>query len=204
MKKYEYITAAILAGGKSRRFGAQKMTACFGKQTLLEIAVQLARQLSDHVAIIGDAVSKSLLKDIHRHSDVFPDNGPLGGIHAAMKYASTPFVALIPCDMPLLIADVYHVLVSYNHENRPVVGVSHSGLEPLISIWPRITVSLIEKRLSKGQTSHIEALDELKAIRIPLTEKMTNYSRKFFININTREDLKLHVTSNITDANRSS
>lgn len=191
MDQFEDITVAILAGGKSRRFGTEKAMASFGKQTLMDIAIDLARKLAVHIFVIGDMKAHRLPGDIALHADKMPGNGPLGGIHSALDHAITPYVFLLPCDMPLMIQDVYLELASHRGENRPIVAVSHSGLEPLVSLWPRDALPTIERRLLAGRTSPIEILDELHALKVRMPEALDSYHPDIFHNINTRRHLKL-------------
>jgi len=191
MVQFKDCTVAILAGGKSRRFGTEKAMASIGKHSLMEIAIDLARKLAVHIFVIGDMKADRLPGHIALHSDKMPGNGPLGGIHTALDHAITPYVFLLPCDMPLMIPDVYFELASYRGENRPVVAVSHTGLEPLVSLWPKNALPIIERRLLAGRTSPIEALDELHALKVRMPEALDSYRPDIFHNINTRRHLKL-------------
>jgi molybdopterin-guanine dinucleotide biosynthesis protein A len=190
MKAFDDIACAVLAGGQSRRFGTQKTQASLGKKTLLEIAIDLAHQLTDSIVIIGDTESSRILNHITVHADIMPGNGPLGGIHSALKFARKPYAAMLPCDMPRMIPDVYHILASRRIEDRPVVAFSHTGLEPLVSIWPRTAAGAVERRLKSGRTSPIEALYELDCVEVRLPKELIPYDPNIFLNINTRHDLE--------------
>ena len=190
MNKFDDIACAILAGGQSQRFGAQKTKAFLGKKTLLEIAIDLARQLTDSILVIGEVESDRMTKYITIHADIMPGSGPLGGIHSALAFSRTSYTAILPCDMPRMIPEAYNALASHRSLNRPVVAFSHTGLEPLISIWPKTAVAAIEHRLSTGHTSPIEALYELDCVEVHLPRVLIPYDPSIFLNINTRRDLE--------------
>lgn len=89
------LLGAVLAGGRSSRFGSDKAAALLGGRTLADhAAATLARHADAVVTIGGDGG----LPDLPR-----PGLGPLGGIAAALDHAAThgyPCVLTIGCDMP--------------------------------------------------------------------------------------------------------
>jgi len=183
------MTVTILAGGQSRRFGTHKGAAKLGGCSLLEYVLSVARRLSDRIVIIGSVYETVVTDTIPIFPDILSGYGPLGGIHTALVTSDTPWTAILPCDMPGMHPDVYRVLASHRTGTNPIVSVSHTGLEPLVSLWPRTAESFIKNQLKSGQTSPITALDELRAIRINIPETMPTYDPTFFLNINTRQDL---------------
>src|SRR3954464_13510045 len=73
-------SAFILAGGKSSRMGEDKAFLRLGGKTLLELAQELVSGVCGSVFVVGDR-ARFGPKAIQ---DIFPDSGPLGGIHAAL------------------------------------------------------------------------------------------------------------------------
>lgn len=47
------LTVAIIAGGKSNRFGSPKAQALFNKKPLIDYAVKLAKSISEQVIIVN-------------------------------------------------------------------------------------------------------------------------------------------------------
>lgn len=183
------LTMAVIAGGKSTRFGRDKGLALVKNRSLIDYTLQTARQLSDTIILIyGKEVLYGGL-NIPIFFDVFPDCGPLGGVHSALIHASTEWIATMPCDMPLLIPDIYHILYGLRQLNRPVVAVSHRGIEPLVSIWHRSAAVEIEKALRKKRFSMQESIFSLKATTVLLPAVMKDYREYYFTNVNYPEDL---------------
>src|ERR1051325_6761011 len=82
-------SAAILAGGRARRFDCRDKSALVVEgQTILE------RQLAVLSAVAGD------VRIIRREDDLVPGCGPLGGLHAALAAAASDEVLVVACDMP--------------------------------------------------------------------------------------------------------
>jgi molybdopterin-guanine dinucleotide biosynthesis protein A len=187
--KSEELTVAILTGGLSLRFGFPKRKAKLGNQRLIDIAISLAQKVGDPVIIVGEADSHEFSPSHSVYPDLMPGLGPLGGIYTALIYTKSAWIAVLPCDMPNMTHEVYNLLKSQRKDNHPVVAVSHTGLEPMVSIWPKTASEIIEKRLKKGLTSPIDALETLDAIYVPLVEHLTPYNRDLFLNVNHRKDL---------------
>ncbi|QGP79032.1 molybdenum cofactor guanylyltransferase [Sphingobium sp. CAP-1] len=89
------ILGAVLAGGRSSRFGSDKAMAMLGGKTLLDHAIA---GLTPHVAEVVICGRTGGLAD-RPH----PDMGPLGGLNAALHHAlSHGFTGVLTtgCDMP--------------------------------------------------------------------------------------------------------
>jgi molybdopterin-guanine dinucleotide biosynthesis protein A len=190
MTKNDLITAAILAGGKSSRFGLPKEKEVIEGKTLLEHSIKTARAISSTVFIISSNLLKSTYKNIFIYPDIFPDCGPIGGLYTALKFSSKPIVATIPCDMPKLPAQVYQFLLQKMESNRPVVATSHQGLEPLVAIWPVSVLPVIEQNIINRNFSLRNTLRQLKGREIYVPDFLQNYEEMFFLNINYKQDLK--------------
>lgn len=179
-------TVAILAGGHSSRFGSDKAEAAFNGKTLLSNALDIAAQISENIIIISNNNYEGYNNIF---ADVYTDRGPLGAIHAALKNSKTKMVALLPVDMPLMIPAVYKVLYKNVLFEKPVVAVSESGLEPLVSIWQTGSLKVIEKRLEENINSPLDALGELNYLKINIKYFIPDFRQEIFSNINTQDDL---------------
>ena len=67
--------------------GTDKALLSFGKETLLERALRTAGAVANTVFIVGPRERYAQYGDVVE--DVFPDCGPLGGIHAALCITQT-------------------------------------------------------------------------------------------------------------------
>lgn len=180
------ITLALLAGGKSTRFGSDKLFAKYGEQTFIERALEIAAMISENVIVIGNVS----LPGYYVFKDVFTDRGPLGAVHSALLNSGTDYIATLPVDMPKMNPAVYNLLDEYRNDKEPVVAVSHTGLEPLVCIWPKKALSLIENKLMNNLNSPIVVLNQMNARRISVPAGMTDYNPDYFLNINHVDDLK--------------
>ena len=113
---------AILAGGRSSRFGSDKALATLDGQTLLDHALAALRPHCDAAIVVGRSEG---IADWPR-----PDMGPLGGIAAALIHAADhgyDQLLTAPVDCVRLPADLRAIL-----EPAPAFLAS----QPVIGLWP--------------------------------------------------------------------
>ncbi len=183
------VTSALIAGGKSRRFGSSKLLAEINGKRLLDHALDLALTISQDTIIIGNLNSIAAVGSIPIYEDLISGCGPLCGIYTALHHARQKYIAVLPVDMPLLSADVYQYLYTSCNEERPVVALSHKGLEPLVSIWPVSLCADFEKAVNGKEYRLYKLLKKFNANEIDLAANMPGYQKNWFKNINYKEDL---------------
>ena len=149
-------TIAILAGGQSRRMGADKAVLEYEGMTLLERAARTALATGMPVLVAGRSRPDNWpLPNVDFVPDTVPNRGPLGGLETAMRRAAGPIVALA-CDLPLLTADALHWLSAQAsgqpHEHGLAV-LNDGQWEPLFSVYTPACLPLIERRLAAGRLS---------------------------------------------------
>lgn len=183
------LTAAVIAGGKSRRFGEPKSGALLGKKTMLDYAISLAGKIAPEVRLSVGNNQLAGAPGIPRIVDIYPDCGPLGGIYSVLKAAETPWVAMLPCDMPLLEPSVYKLMLSRRETNRPVAAISPKGLEPLVSIWPKSLLAALHAALEKKEFAIYKVMETLNPVKVAMAEQLPGFRREMFYNVNRKEDL---------------
>ena len=139
MQMRNELTAAVLAGGKSIRFGSSKLEAVFRGRRLIDTAIDTACEISSNIMIIADFANLKTQKPVSIYSDVYKNKGPLAGIHSALQHAPDSAVAVLPADMPFLTAEVYRYLLQFFTNERPVAAESDKGLEPWCQFGQRVS-----------------------------------------------------------------
>lgn len=129
---------AILAGGRSRRFGSDKAVALLDGATLIERAIAALRPQVDALVVCGRTIDGyDCVADRPG-----PDLGPLGGLNAALHYArANGFnrVVSAPCDAPFLPADLVARLV------EPPCYVAAM---PVIGLWLATLSETLDRHLA--------------------------------------------------------
>ena len=184
------LTAAVIAGGKSTRFGRNKLRETLAGKEIIDYAIQLGQQIARECIIIHGDDDDFSDKGLSHYSDVVSSCGPAGGVYTALFYAAQPWVATIPGDVPLLQPAIYEYLYENRQKNTPVVAVSHKGMEPLVAIWPRALVTNLEHFVHQRKLALHEILEALQALTIPIPDLMADYSPQLFLNVNTQEDFE--------------
>lgn len=94
----------VLAGGKSSRMGQDKAMLTIDGESLLDRAIRLLNATGANQVLVSRNNQPDTLQDI------FPFQGPLAGIHAALC-ATEQNLLVIPVDMPLLTVSVLLPLI---------------------------------------------------------------------------------------------
>jgi molybdenum cofactor guanylyltransferase len=138
------ILGAVLAGGQSSRFGADKALAEFRGRTLLAHAVDTLSGWCEHVIVVGRAEAPApTLPDWPR-----PGMGPLAGLAAALHHARNKgYESVLTCGVDSLqLPDDLPDLLS--------PAPAYLAAQPVIGLWPASAVQAIEDILhSDGRHS---------------------------------------------------
>ena len=105
----------VLAGGRSSRFGGDKLAARIGDSTLLELAVSAVALVSTEVIIVLAAGDERELPatsvPVRRAVDPEAFGGPLVGLLAGLEAAREPIAIVVGGDMPTLAPEVLRMLI---------------------------------------------------------------------------------------------
>jgi len=186
------VTAFVLAGGKSRRMGADKAFLRWGDESLLDRELKLARAVAEEVRIVGDGKKFGgfgcvVVEDIYR------DRGPLGGIHAALTGSGSELNLMLAVDLPLMTPEFLTYLISQARKAGAIVTVPNAGggLQPLCAVYRREFAGIAEASLRAGKNK-IDPLFAKVKTRVIEEEELVGagFSPEMFRNVNTPEDLK--------------
>jgi len=188
------ITAFILAGGKSTRMGADKAFVALDGRTLLQRALELARSVTSDVRIVGDPQKFAPFAPFAPIvEDVFPNCGPLGGIHAALRSSQTELNLILAVDVPFVPPALLQYLIERARKSASAtVTVAQSGgrYQPLCAIYKNEFADAAEVALREGRYK-INALFEATSTQLVTDGELESagFSPKMFRNLNTPEEL---------------
>jgi molybdenum cofactor guanylyltransferase len=180
------ISAYILAGGQSRRFGSDKARAIVGGQPMIvRIAQQLRALLSSVKAVAQHAGAYDAL-GIATIADLHLDRGPIGGLHAALHDAPARWVLLVSCDFVVLKPAWIERLIAESMDTCAVaVAYRHEYWEPLLALYDRSLLSMVESQIQAGKLSLQHLLsDQANTAALPLPHDWPSRPH-----VNTREEL---------------
>ena len=184
------LTAAILAGGASRRMGRDKAKLEVDGLPLLERTAARAMTAGLPVLIVGRPHPAGWPLDaVQFVEDAQPGRGPLGGLHTALILAEGPVLALA-CDMPRLSADALRWLMTECRSERAgeygLIIINSGQWEPLFSVYTPRCLALIEERMSEGRLS-LHGL--IEAGHFGMAEAPA-WIEPLLFNVNTPEELR--------------
>lgn len=186
------VTVFVLAGGKSARMGADKALLEFSGRSLLQHSLSLAQRVASEVRIVGDPAKFSAFGTVLQ--DVYPDRGPLGGIHAALAVSDTDVNLIFGVDLPFLEARFLHYLISAAEKSNAVVTVPHvcGYYEPLCAVYRKEFGALADAALAASRNK-VDALFSNVSLCVVNDEALAQngFSAAMFRNVNTPEDWKL-------------
>ncbi len=166
------VLGAVLAGGRSRRFGSDKALAVFEGLPLRAHAVAALSGVTDRVIVCGRAMPDgSGIPDRPA-----PDLGPLGGLAAALALAAGAGFARVltlPCDTPRVPAAVLRTLLASD-------GAAYLADLPVVGIWPAMLSAQLDRRLAGDAERSIRgwaAVVGAQALVMPANLLPTNVNR---------------------------
>jgi molybdenum cofactor guanylyltransferase len=181
-------SAAILAGGASRRFGGRDKAALLvDGRTILDQQVAALAPITDDIMLIGGAANHPLTR---RLDDLVPGCGPLGGLHAALMSMRGDRVALIACDMPYVrtrfVAYLLSVADTMADQIDVVIPQTGRGLHPLCAVYARTCLERVMARLAERQLRMADLVADVRTHRVGIGEiERFGDPRRLLANVNT-------------------
>jgi len=185
------ILGVVLAGGKSERFGEDKIEAILGNKTLIEHTLDKIKFKFKEVIVIS---KKTKIKDYKIVNDCIKGGlGPLVGVLSAMKWAqknnqSYEWIVTFPCDTPFFnikIVDEF-IKVSKKKDNPLYFIKSNEIRHNIFGLWSIQLIETLEKDIVENNYRKVEKWANKIGVKIIEVE---NNNEDLFLNINSKDDL---------------
>ena len=161
-------SAAILAGGRARRFeGQDKSALVVGGRTILERQLSVLHEVSDDILLVGSRRAFQAPTEgvaTRQIADRVPDSGPLGGLDAALSACRTETLIVVACDMPFISAGFLRhlaALAADRPEVQAVVPRTKHGYHPLCAVYTRACAPVVAGHLAERRLKLVELIDLL-------------------------------------------
>ncbi len=188
-RKMKLFAAFILAGGRSSRMGADKAFLELAGKPLILRAVEKAREAAADVKIVGDPRKFAAFGTVIE--DVYPDRGPLGGIHAALTNSKAEWNLMLAVDLPFLPVQFLKYLLVRAESSGATVTVPSVGryFHPLCAVYRKQFLSVTERSLSEGKNKIDQLFREVTLCTVSEDEMTANgFNSSIFRNLNTPEE----------------
>jgi molybdopterin-guanine dinucleotide biosynthesis protein A len=186
-------TGAVLAGGRSSRFGGQpKGLAQVGGRRMLDRVALALGEASDRIVLVAnDPAAASWLPGTGVVRDLRPGGGALSGLHAALASAGGDDVLVCAWDSPFVPGSLLMALRDAGtlDDADAAVPASHApwGFEPLVAWYAPSCLPAIERALDSGVVHAGGWQGTVRTLRLDASP-WGDPAHRFF-NVNSAEDL---------------
>lgn len=189
------ISAYIIAGGKSTRFGEDKALYLYRGKPLIEHVIERIAPLFGKIAIVADDSDRFSYLGFPCHGDIIPGLGPLGGLYTALMRTDTDGVFVFACDMPECNRGLIRYMISESAGYDATIPIKHGYHERLHAIYRRSCIGAIEKRINSGQRQFSSFFEDV-TVREIRDEEIWKFGDPdiVFRNINYRRDAEIPIT----------
>lgn len=165
----ELVSAIILAGGRSSRMGQNKALLPLAGVPVIERLMGQLKQVVDHIVIAGGNNDAYGHLGVEVVQDVYPDKGPLSGLHAGLTACSTPWSLVVACDMPFAdqrvfeqFAEMAVVAESAKNKIEAIVANVEGRVHPLLGAYRRSVLPGLSRELTNGNLKMMKWVESLR------------------------------------------
>ena len=183
------VSAAIMAGGRSKRMGQDKAWIELDGEPLIKRVADVLAALADEVIVVAnDPRYESLGLRVVR--DRWPQGGALGGIATGIGAATHDTVLVAACDMPFLSVDVWRVVLGHAGEADVVIPKIGGEYETMHALYTKACVPEMARAIAENRLRVISFFDQVRVLPIEEPElRAADPTLRSFTNVNTPEEL---------------
>lgn len=137
---------AVLAGGRSSRFGSDKARFVYRGQPLLAHVLASLAEAAERFIVARTDYPEFGVPTVR---DRYPLASPLSGVCTALQVARCEWVAVAACDLPYLTAAYWRALLARCGAAEAVMVVRAGRLEPLAALYRRSALAEAERQLAQ-------------------------------------------------------
>jgi len=184
----------VLVGGNSSRMGRDKAllrVSGVSGETLGQAVAGMVAEAAGNAVLVGDPARYGGM-GYAVIPDLFPGEGPLGGILTALAHTSAEWNLMVACDMPALSALFLRKLLDAAEEEDAdaLLPAGPSGRpEPLCAVYRKGSRAALEAGFQAGIRKITQAAcgaEGLRTVVLPVAEVSV------FQNVNTPEEWAEH------------
>jgi molybdopterin-guanine dinucleotide biosynthesis protein A len=165
------VTGIVLAGGRSTRFGRDKLAEPLGGRPLVRHAIDAIRPMvTDVIVVLAPGVTGPSRADERVVNDREPFEGPLAGLLVGLEAATEPLAIVVAGDMPGLVPAVLEMLLdALDDDAVEAATLAHEGARRPLPVAVRVgaATAATGDLLEQGQRSLRALLGRLTTATIP-------------------------------------
>lgn len=184
-------SGVILAGGMSRRLGADKALLALDGRPLVAHVLDVISGLAAEVLLVTRAGRRYESFGARVVQDLVPGAGSLGGIYTGLSLSCHPHSLVVACDMPFLSPALLRHMIGLSSGFDVVMPRVRGECEPLHAIYSRTCLAPIGEQLGRGDLRIIRFLDKVQVRYIDGEEiRLFDPEELSFFNVNSPDDVK--------------
>lgn len=169
------VTAVVLAGGTSSRFGSDKAAFPLAGRPLVRWVIDGVRTLCGDVVVVRAPGSRPwpfpLPDSVRLVTDPVPHLGPLAGLARGLEVTQTPWALAVACDAPTLQPAVVARLLALRTEGDAVLGELDGRAQPFPGVYRTdVARAAFVRALASGERGVRAALASLRVVIVPEEE----------------------------------
>ena len=188
------ILGAVLAGGKSQRFGEDKSQVKLGDKLLIDyILSEIIEEFSEILVVSNSLINFKKSEKISVTEDIKKNLGPLGGVLTAMKWVKDnnkdyKWISTFPADTPFFKHSILQKFLQdiQLSESKLFFIKSNNTRHNIFGLWSIDLMDKLEEDLNKGERK-VEVWANSIGVK---TINIEFQNEDPFFNINTKEDLE--------------
>jgi molybdopterin-guanine dinucleotide biosynthesis protein A len=194
------ISAVVLAGGNSKRFGKDKaLLKLGGKPLILHVLDNITEVTEETIVVVGsqsqlNQYSKTLPSTTKIVSDTYKVQSPLAGALSGFQHVEGKYTLLLACDTPFISKNAVTILLnSCIGKDAAIPKWPNNYIEPLHAIYNTSSAfNAGEKALDNRRLNMASMIQNLKETHFVEVEafKKADPELLTFYNINDLNDLK--------------
>lgn len=183
------IAGYILAGGKGRRMGdKEKLYLQYEGKYLALRTMEALDMLENHYISVAD-IPKIRIRNAQWITDLYKDEGPLGGILSGLLQCPEKALFVVPCDMFGLERNLAERMIqAYIRKGKPVFLKGREEISPFPGIYTKEMIPIM-KRQRTLENYRMRSLFEMEEAKEYIYLNETEVLVKL-VNLNTEEDLQ--------------
>lgn len=185
------LSAALIAGGRSRRMGIDKVWIHVDGEPLWQHQLATLRALEPaEIFLCGAGRDDLKVPDVRGLLDAEPGRGPLGGLAAALASSSEPFVVALAVDLPAMTAEFLAELVDEAAADGVGIVPELDGFyQGLAAVYPRALADCAARLAADADHSLQHFIREGIAAGLLQARPISEAGRGLFVNWNAPSDL---------------
>ena len=148
----DFGSAVILCGGKSSRMGFDKCNIKAHNKYLTEVIAEELTQIFTNIIFVSNDLEKFIDTKYMVVEDIIVNAGPIGAIYTALKNATSKYVFVTACDMPIINSDYINYMMKILKSNnvQGVVSYNSKYIEPLYAFYSIDMITAFETEIKKN------------------------------------------------------